>query len=807
MTSKPKKYRLAILISHPIHYFIDLYKELNNYPDVEVVVYFCSDFSLKFSFDETFGKAVKWYDEKILEGLPHKFLKNYSLSKVIKNFWSLINPGIIFELKKNNYDAVLIHGYVKFSDWLAFLGAKLSKTPIIMRGDAYLLNYRPVLIRIIKKIILPRLFKRISTFLGLCSTNIDYYKYYGVPQEKIFFAPYTVNNALFRIKYNELSPKKEKLRKENGLNSRLTTILYASKLVARKRPMDLLKAFEIVQDRTNNKAQLLFVDDGPEKEILEKYAADYQIRNVYFLGFKNQTELPKYYALADIFVLPSELDQWGYVINEAMNFALPVITTDMVGSSYDIVKQRENGFIYPVGDIEKLSEYLEKLIKDKILREKMGRNGLKTIDQWGYKETISGMTEALKFLKNSSVIVSQPGSHHLWRAAIGLQKAKLLKYYATGIYYKPYKFPYILINLFPKKIKDKIISQLKRREYEGLDESRVKTFGFFEWLYIINNLLIKSKNIYFWAINRRNKNFSVKVGKLATKEAKILWSGMDGSLEAFSIAKQKGVKCILDQFIGHPISLNKVLDEEGKNWPELKGLITKEKIPPEKIERLVKEIELANLIVAGSEFVKKTLIENGVSENKIAVIPYGADIKIFSPQPNKNKSGFFNLLFVGNISVRKGCHYLLEAIKQLNRQNIKLTMIGEMEDKYFLERYKNYFNWMPAVPHHQLPYYFNQADIYIYPSLFEGSSLSIYEALASGLPVIATENSGSIIRDKKDGFIIPIRDIKAVKEKILFLYNNTEGRQKMAKNARQQAKNYTWEVYHKKVIQLINNIS
>lgn len=807
--TKDKKYRLAFFVSHPIHYKIDLYREINSLANIKIMVYFGSNASIRLTLDKTFGKVIKWYDEKIIKGLPHKFLKNYSFQKsslpVDTFFGGTINLEIFSELKINHYDAILIDGYMTIGNWLAFFSAWLTKTPIILRGDAYLLNHRSNFKKLVKKIILTVLFKKIDAFLALSSTNADYYKYYGVPEEKIFYSPYVINNGYFRKKYKFFSSQKKKIKSLNKINSAVPIILYASKMIHRKRPMDLLKAYEILNKKLPDKAHLVFVGDGPEKKSLEDYTRLKNIKNVSFVGFKNQTDLPKFYAIADVFILPSEIEIYGQVVHEAMNFALPIIATDMVGAAYDVITQGKNGYVYKAGDINKLSEHLSNLIENKNLREEMGQNSLKIMDKFTYKEAVSGIVETLNAIKKPAVIVAQAGSHHLWQIAIGLQKENLLKNYATGAYYKRNKLPYNLISLLPKKIQNKIETQLKRRFYDGLNENKVKTFGLYEWLYILNSQLIKSQKISFWIINRRNKNFSKKIGKLSIKnDVKILWAGMDSALEAFSAIKnnQKNIKCILDQFIGHPLSLNKIIREEIQLHPQFKNII-KDKIPDDKIKRLLGEIELADVIAVGSKFVKKTLLENNVPEDKIIIIPYGVDTKLFSPLKNKTDKKTFDLLFVGNISVRKGCHYILEAVKQLNNPNIKLTMIGPMEDRYFLDNFGDYFKWLPSIPHNQIPLYYNDADIFVFPSLFEGSALVIYEALASGLPVITTPNSGSIVRNNENGFIIPIRDVTAIKEKIMILYANKKLCLEMAKNARLQSENFTWDHYHKKTVNLI----
>jgi glycosyltransferase involved in cell wall biosynthesis len=102
-------------------------------------------------------------------------------------------------------------------------------------------------------------------------------------------------------------------------------------------------------------------------------------------------------------VLPSSIGEtWGLVVNEAMCFNLPIIVSNMVGCAKDLVKHGENGFIYPVGDIEKLKEYMEKLLKEKDLREKMGRNSLKIVSKYTYKKDVEGILEAIEFYKSKN---------------------------------------------------------------------------------------------------------------------------------------------------------------------------------------------------------------------------------------------------------------------------------------------------------------------------------------------------------------------------------------------------------------------
>jgi glycosyltransferase involved in cell wall biosynthesis len=396
-----KKYKLAALVSHPIQYQSPLFRELSFHPEVDLTVYFCNDWGIREDYVDHsgFGVKVRW-DVPLLEGYKYKFLSNLS-RRPLSGFLGLINPSIIKEMRDNHYDAIWIHGYTSLTNLLAFLGAWISKTPIILRGESHLLNYRPLWKRVLKKIALTLIFKKVFAFLPIGTLNAEYYKHYGVPKEKMFLTPYSVDNCLFSKKYEELYGSRNNYKKRLGIAPEMPVILYASKMIPRKRAMDLLKAYQKIHAGID--AVLIFVGDGIERTVLEAYTKNHNLRNVFFTGFKNQTELPEYFVIADVFVLPSTDEPWGLVINEAMNFGLPIITTDKVGAFPDLVKSGEIGFIYPVGDIEELAKCLLKLLKDSELRKKMGKHSLEIISKWSFREDAEGILAALEYIRRNSV--------------------------------------------------------------------------------------------------------------------------------------------------------------------------------------------------------------------------------------------------------------------------------------------------------------------------------------------------------------------------------------------------------------------
>lgn len=186
---------------------------------------------------------------------------------------------------------------------------------------------------------------------------------------------------------------KDKLKTKLGIKVTAKVILYVAKFLKRKRPLDLIQAFKKLK---YDNAVLVMVGEGEQRSLCEEYVKNKYIKKVYFVGFKNQSELPQFYSIADVFTLPSDDETWGLVINEAMCFGCPIITTDQVGSGYDLINHGVNGFVYQAGDIEKLKHFLETLLKDDGLRIKMGRASLKKIENWGIDENVNELMRAIE---------------------------------------------------------------------------------------------------------------------------------------------------------------------------------------------------------------------------------------------------------------------------------------------------------------------------------------------------------------------------------------------------------------------------
>lgn len=209
--------------------------------------------------------------------------------------------------------------------------------------------------------------------------------------------PYAVDDEFFFKCCKRYKKKIGQIKKqlEVGHNK---IILYIGQLIERKRVIDLLKAFKLLKKEIQN-VSLLIIGSGPIETELRQYCRENKLVDVLFMGFKQKDELLKYYATADIFVLPSSNEVWGLVINEAMACGLPIITTNQVGASGDIVKNGVNGYIIEPKDSEMLSKKMLKILKNDNLKEQMGQRSRQIIEDWGIKQELNGTLKAINYIQ------------------------------------------------------------------------------------------------------------------------------------------------------------------------------------------------------------------------------------------------------------------------------------------------------------------------------------------------------------------------------------------------------------------------
>lgn len=277
------------------------------------------------------------------------------------------------------------------------------------------------------------------------------------------------------------------------------------------------------------------------------------------------------------------------------------------------------------------------------------------------------------------------------------------------------------------------------------------------------------------------------------------WSG--SSLEAIIEAKKHNKITILERGSSHYNYQMKILSEINENF-----------IPDYKTwQRELLEYELADYISIPSSYVKRTFLENGISEKKLLVNPYGVNLNEFK-QIEKTDTKF-RIIFAGSGSFRKGYHYLLQAFYELNLKNCELWHLGKVQDemKPYLDKYKTEnFILKGHQPQNKLFEFYSQGNVFIMPSLEEGMAMVQFQAMACGLPLICSTNTGGddlITKDGEEGFVIPIKNVEAIKEKILYLYNNQDIAKEMGKKAKKRVQlGFTWKDYGRRYLENLKRI-
>jgi glycosyltransferase involved in cell wall biosynthesis len=390
-----RKFRVGYIVACPIHYQAPMLRYVARRPEIDLTVLFLSDWSVGIHMQPGFKREVKW-DVPLLGGYNHRFL---SSSTAPLAQWKRI-LALLGELREGAFDAVWIHGYSHVETVVCLFLARLFDSKVLLRGES---NARSGRIRygvpgFLKRHLLRVLFKTVDAFLPIGTLNEEFYQLHGAPRNRLFRMPYAVDNFFFQMNDEEAALVKAQLRADLNLQPGRPIILFASKLEQRKRASDLLQAYvHLSPDGVSEPGPyLLLIGDGPERAALEEGAGRTGWNSVRFLGFKNQSELPKFYHLCDVFVLVSEREPWALVVNEAMNARKPIILSTDVGAGWDLLADGENGYRITTGDIPGLTAALRRITEDPDLAARMGKQSFERINAWTNEQAAEGLVRALE---------------------------------------------------------------------------------------------------------------------------------------------------------------------------------------------------------------------------------------------------------------------------------------------------------------------------------------------------------------------------------------------------------------------------
>ena len=283
---------------------------------------------------------------------------------------------------------------------------------------------------------------------------------------------------------------------------------------------------------------------------------------------------------------------------------------------------------------------------------------------------------------------------------------------------------------------------------------------------------------------------------------KAVYASEDVALQSFSIAKQKGLKCIYDLPIGHWRVFHEIMKEERERHPEWSQTLFFRPDSPEKLDQKDRELELADTIIVASSFTENTL---SAYPHKLTApvvrFPYGAP-PISGPRHATPRTQPLRVLFVGGLGQRKGISYLLDAVDQLQCPHT-LTLLGRpISAAPPLDRALRRHHWIPTAPHAEVLRIMREHDVLVFPSLFEGFGLVLLEAMSQGMVVVTTKNTAGpdVLSDGKDGVLVPLRSVTAIVEVLTRLEEDRNLLASMSQAAQEKAQAYSWCRYEEHIV-------
>ncbi len=380
--------KLAIITTHPIQYYAPVFKLLQMSGDVNLRVFYTLGPDTATKYDHGFAKNISW-DIPLLDGYDYEWVKNTAKKPGSHHFNGIKNPDLIKQVSEWKPDGVLFYGWAYQSHLKAMRHFK-NRLPVYFRGDSTLLDETGGLKQWLRSVMLKWVYRHADYALYAGTRNKAYFKKYGFSDKQLKFTPHAVDNERFGV---HRTAEAKALRLNLGIADSDILILFAGKFEEKKAPLLLLNAF---LNAGKPGTHLLFAGNGKLESVLKEKAAGQ--KNVHFLPFQNQSQMPALYQSSDLFCLPSAGpgETWGLAVNEAMACGKAILISDKVGCAVDLVKPGENGVIFKSGNTGDLTSHLSLLIENG--NEKlaaMGQRSKEMIKCWSFENQVSAITSLI----------------------------------------------------------------------------------------------------------------------------------------------------------------------------------------------------------------------------------------------------------------------------------------------------------------------------------------------------------------------------------------------------------------------------
>ncbi len=390
-----------------------------------------------------------------------------------------------------------------------------------------------------------------------------------------------------------------------------------------------------------------------------------------------------------------------------------------------------------------------------------------------------------------------------YQAAAGLARSGHLRRFLTGYYSKGYGPATALVRKLAPCHLARFRRALLRRHHPEIPAIAVRTVPSFDLALAVENRVGPSARRLL--ARARTRRFDRALARRIERERPDVVLAFSDVASEFALptCRRLGIASILSMVHGDVREERVVLDREAVASPDFFPIYLGDgRLDPGELDwlhaRRLRDVELADLVLVPSDHIARALARHGTPADKIRVVPYAADTRRFRPDPDRRPdASTCTFLFAGGITQRKGIKYLLEAWRLARRPGWRLQLLGPLPaDPGPLAGYLDEVEWLGRVGHGEMPARMAAADVFVFPSLFEGSAVVTYEALASGLPSIVTAESGSVARDGIDGLFVPAGSVPPLARAMERLGLDPDLRRAMAISARRRAEAFGWDRYH-----------
>lgn len=359
-----------------------------------------------------------------------------------------------------------------------------------------------------------------------------------------------------------------------------------------------------------------------------------------------------------------------------------------------------------------------------------------------------------------------------------------------------------LLGLIPGALQPTGLRRLSGRVVEGVPAGLVTAFNAFGLEYSRRRSRARtpteSTEVYLWG----GKRFCELVVRAGLGGAGGVYVFNSAGLELLEHARQLGLKTVMEQTIAPTEIELQILSRENAAHPGWEPAASRNELADELAAREREEWKNAGIILCGSEFVREGIAACGGPAERCKVVPYGVSVSRAATRQG-SYAGPLRVLTVGAVGLRKGAPYILAAAEALGAKT-KFRLAGQIGiTNEARGKLRKHTELLGPVRRSEIPNLYADADVFLLPSLCEGSATATYEALAAGLPVITTPNAGSVVRDGIDGFIVPVSDAHAIAGKLDLLAFDRALLNRMSANALQRASEFTLESYSRRLLKAV----